>query len=244
MTETTENSLATFERLESEVRGYVRAFPTVFATAEGERLVDEDGRAYLDFFAGAGALNYGHNHPRLKRALLDYLASGRGHPQPRHGDTVAKRGFLERFDEVILRAARPGLQGAVPRAHGHQRGRGGAQAGPQGDRPPQRDRRFTNAFHGMTLGSLAITGNAIKRGRRRRAAGAQVTPMPYDGYLGDGVDTIECPRGAARRRRQRRRSAGGGRSSRPCRPRAACNVARFEWLRALAEPRAAARASC
>ena len=34
---------------------------------------DEDGHAYLDFFAGAGALNYGHNNPVLKRALLDYL---------------------------------------------------------------------------------------------------------------------------------------------------------------------------
>jgi diaminobutyrate-2-oxoglutarate transaminase len=27
---------------------------------------------YLDFFAGAGALDYGHNHPVLERALLEY----------------------------------------------------------------------------------------------------------------------------------------------------------------------------
>jgi diaminobutyrate-2-oxoglutarate transaminase len=49
------------ERLESEVRSYCRAFPTSFARASGSELIDRDGRRYLDFFAGAGALNYGHN---------------------------------------------------------------------------------------------------------------------------------------------------------------------------------------
>ncbi|MGY2061227.1 aminotransferase class III-fold pyridoxal phosphate-dependent enzyme, partial [Nocardia gipuzkoensis] len=44
---------------------------------------------------------------------------------------------------------------------------------------------FTNAFHGMTLGALSVTGNAAKR------AGAgvplvHVNPMPYDGYLEGG----------------------------------------------------------
>ncbi|MFD1830606.1 aminotransferase class III-fold pyridoxal phosphate-dependent enzyme, partial [Streptomyces desertarenae] len=62
-----------FDALESEVRSYCRTWPAVFETARGSRLQDEDGRTYLDFFAGAGALNYGHNNPVLKRALLDYL---------------------------------------------------------------------------------------------------------------------------------------------------------------------------
>jgi diaminobutyrate-2-oxoglutarate transaminase len=63
-----------FEQLESEVRSYSRAWPVVFDQARGARLHDTDGNAYIDFFSGAGALNYGHNHPVLKRALLDYLA--------------------------------------------------------------------------------------------------------------------------------------------------------------------------
>ncbi len=62
-----------FERLESNVRGYCRAFPTVFETASGHTMIDESGREYIDFFAGAGALNYGHNHPVLKRRLIEYL---------------------------------------------------------------------------------------------------------------------------------------------------------------------------
>ena len=59
----------TIERLESEVRSYCRAFPTVFTCAAGARLRDQSGRTYLDFFAGAGTLNYGHNHPALKARL-------------------------------------------------------------------------------------------------------------------------------------------------------------------------------
>lgn len=58
--------MSIFERLESEVRGYCRSWPTVFASAHGHTMVAEDGTEYLDFFAGAGALNYGHNHPVLK----------------------------------------------------------------------------------------------------------------------------------------------------------------------------------
>src|SRR5690606_24256609 len=66
--------LKTFERLESEVRGYVRSFPVVFNQARGSTLVDESGREYIDFFAGAGTLNYGHNNPVFKQKLLEYLA--------------------------------------------------------------------------------------------------------------------------------------------------------------------------
>ena len=55
------------------MRSYCRAWPAVFDRAQGSRIYDEDGHAYLDFFAGAGSLNYGHNNPVLKRALLDYI---------------------------------------------------------------------------------------------------------------------------------------------------------------------------
>ncbi|RUY04548.1 aminotransferase class III-fold pyridoxal phosphate-dependent enzyme, partial [Mesorhizobium sp. M7A.F.Ca.US.005.03.2.1] len=63
--------LAVFNRLESEVRSYVRAFPALFDRGVGTTLIAADGREYLDFFAGAGVLNYGHNNPVIKKALLD-----------------------------------------------------------------------------------------------------------------------------------------------------------------------------
>ncbi|MEU5416450.1 aminotransferase class III-fold pyridoxal phosphate-dependent enzyme, partial [Streptomyces clavifer] len=64
---TTPHALSVFESLESEVRSYCRGWPAVFDRAQGTRLTDEDGHSYLDFFAGAGSLNYGHNNPVLKR---------------------------------------------------------------------------------------------------------------------------------------------------------------------------------
>ncbi len=63
-----------FEQHESNVRSYIRDFPTIFTKAKGYRLWDEQGREYIDFFAGAGALNYGHNPDRIMAPLVDYIA--------------------------------------------------------------------------------------------------------------------------------------------------------------------------
>ncbi|MEV0031531.1 diaminobutyrate--2-oxoglutarate transaminase [Nocardia sp. NPDC050793] len=172
-----------FEALESNVRGYCRSWPTVFDTASGVWLRDEHGRDYLDFFAGAGALNYGHNNPVLKRALIDYLA-GDGITHGLDMSTVAKRRLLETLRDIVLaprgldyKVQFPGPTGAnaVEAALKLARKVTGRQA----------VLNFTNAFHGMSLGALSVTGNAAKR------AGAgvplvHVTPMPYDGYLGAG----------------------------------------------------------
>jgi len=176
-----------FERLESEVRSYCRSFPTVFRTAQGHTLIDESGREYIDFFAGAGALNYGHNNPVLKARLLEYLAQD-GITHSLDMATSAKRQFLQTLQKVVLeprgleyKVMFPGPTGtnAVEAALKIARivtGRSNVIA-------------FTNAFHGMTLGSLALTGN----GGKRAGAGvplSDVTRMPYHGYL-DGVDTVD-----------------------------------------------------
>ena len=180
--------MKTFETHESNVRGYVRNFPTVFTTARDAHLIDRDGTEYIDFFAGAGVVNYGHNNPELKAAVMDYMADD-GILHGLDMATAAKEQFLERFHEVILKPRGldykvqfPGPTGtnAVESALKLARkvtGRHNVVA-------------FTNAFHGMTTGSLALTGNATKR------AGAgvplnNVTTMPYDGYLGKDVDTLD-----------------------------------------------------
>lgn len=84
------------------MRSYCRGWPTVFDRAQGARLTDEDGHEYLDFFAGAGSLNYGHNNPVLKRALIDYLERD-GITHGLDMATTAKRTFLETFQEVVLK---------------------------------------------------------------------------------------------------------------------------------------------
>ena len=63
------------DRLESNVRNYARQFPTVFKSALGSRMTDEEGREYIDFFSGAGSVNYGHNYPQVNQALVSYIQS-------------------------------------------------------------------------------------------------------------------------------------------------------------------------
>ncbi len=180
-------SLEVFETLESEVRSYCRSFPTVFTRASGYKLWDAAGREFIDFFAGAGALNYGHNHPGMKQKLIQYLQDD-GITHSLDMATEAKGKFLQRFQEVILQPRRlsykvmfPGPTGAnsVESALKLARkvtGRTTVMA-------------FTNAFHGMTLGALSVTGNKFKR----KGAGIPLhhtVSMPYDGYLGADIDTL------------------------------------------------------
>ncbi|MFD6417786.1 diaminobutyrate--2-oxoglutarate transaminase [Streptomyces sp. NPDC060194] len=176
-----------FEALESRVRSYCRGWPKVFDRAQGSRLYDEDGRGHLDFFAGAGSLNYGHNDPVLKRALLAHLERD-GIVHGLDMSTTAKREFLETFRELVL----------APRGLPHKvmfPGPTGTNAVEAALKLARKVKRrptvvsFTNGFHGMSLGSLAVTGNSAKRA----GAGVPLThtvPMPFDGYLGDDVPTL------------------------------------------------------
>ena len=159
-----------FEARESAVRSYCRTWPKVFNRAKGSWMYDEDGRAYLDFFTGASALNYGHNNPVLKQALLDYVArDGVVHSLDMH--TVAKRDFLTAFDEHILQPRQLDYRVQFP-------GPGGTNAVEAALKVARKATgrtdvvAFTGAFHGMTLGALAVTGSKYHRG------GAGV-PLPH-----------------------------------------------------------------
>lgn len=174
-------------RLESEVRSYCRSFPTVFTRAEGATIYDRDGRAYLDFFAGAGALNYGHNHPALRDKLIEYLSSS-GIAHALDMATEAKCALLDAFETHILRPRDLHYKMMFP-------GPTGANAVEAALKLARKVTgrthilSFTNAFHGMTLGALAVTGNAGKR-----AAGGvpldHVLRAPYCGYFGSDTDTL------------------------------------------------------
>lgn len=188
MTETTEmTSMHVFEELESEVRSYCRSFRTVFSKARNDKLWDVDGREYIDFFAGAGALNYGHNNERIRQKLVQYLLED-GITHSLDMATKAKEDFLTRFQKVILKPR--GLKYKV------------MFPGPTGTNSVESAMKiarkvtgretvlcFTNAFHGMTLGSLSVTGNKFKRSGSGVALSHSVF-MPYDGYFGADTDTV------------------------------------------------------
>lgn len=176
-----------FNLLESEVRGYCRDWPVVFESARGWTLVDEHGRSYLDFFAGAGALNYGHNHPVLIDALVDHVRAG-GLVHGLDMATTTKRTFLERFDELVLRPRGLTYKLQFPGPTGTNAVEAALKLA---RRVTGRENvvSFTNAFHGMTLGSLAVSGNSSKR----EGAGVPLTyrdVLPFAGFLGDEADTV------------------------------------------------------
>ncbi len=176
-----------FEKLESEVRGYIRSFPTIFKSAKGATLVDEQGSTYIDFFAGAGTLNYGHNNEHISKALIDYLQND-GIVHGLDMATSAKKEFLQSFEQIILKPRNleykvqftgPTGTNAVETALKLARlvkGRSNVVA-------------FTNGYHGLSQGSLAVTGNNEYRDESYISR-CNATFMPFDGYFGD-FDTLK-----------------------------------------------------
>ncbi|MBE1491525.1 diaminobutyrate--2-oxoglutarate transaminase [Plantactinospora soyae] len=183
-----QNDILIFERRESAVRSYCRRFDCVLDTAEGSVVRDVSGREYLDFIAGAGSLNYGHNDPDMRAALIAHLEHG-GISHSLDLCTTAKSAFLTAFESLLLlprgidyrvQFTAPTGANAIEAALKLARkvtGRSNVIA-------------FTNGFHGMSQGALAATGNRHHRiGPQNPLHG--VTRMPYDGYQGDGVDTAD-----------------------------------------------------
>jgi diaminobutyrate-2-oxoglutarate transaminase len=176
-----------FNRLESEVRGYIRSFPTIFTKAQNAVLTDESGQEYIDFLAGAGSLNYGHNNPVIKQALMDYLATD-GVVHGLDMATTAKKKFLHTFEDRILkpRKMQYKLQFTGPT------GTNAVEAAIKLARNVTKRQNiisFTNGFHGVSLGSLSLTGNR----KYRDAAGVTLSDVhhaAYAGYFGPDVDTI------------------------------------------------------
>lgn len=183
---TTDTSI--YERRESSVRSYCRAFPTVFTKATNAIMTDAAGREYIDFLAGCSSLNYGHNDPDMKAALLEHIsADGVAHGLDMHTD--AKSGFLAAFERFILE----------PRDMDHRM----MFVGPTGANAVEAALKlarkatgrtnviaFTTGFHGVTLGALAATGNLYNRGGAGQPLSG-VTRMPFEGALGPDIDTAE-----------------------------------------------------
>ena len=180
---------AIYSRRESEARSYCRSFDTVFTKASNATMWDEAGTEYTDFLAGCSSLNYGHNDPDMKAALVDHIAGdGIAHGLDMHSTTKSE--FLETFERLVL----------APRGMDHKV----MMTGPTGTNAVEAalklarkvtGRRevfaFTNGFHGMTLGALACTGNAGKRAGAGGAPLCGVTRMPYEGALGAEVDSLK-----------------------------------------------------
>ncbi|PHM44686.1 diaminobutyrate--2-oxoglutarate aminotransferase [Xenorhabdus mauleonii] len=174
-----------FELNESEVRSYCRKFQKVFYKASGSYLYDQNGSPYLDFLSCAGALNYGHNHPALKTAVLEYVSED-GIQGALDLYTKAKKDFITAFKENILvpRGLTYKLQFTSPT------GTSVVESAIKLARKVTQRRRvvaFTNGFHGMTGTALGLTGN---KDNRQPVLDTDVERLPFDLYF-SGLDSLE-----------------------------------------------------
>ena len=180
--------MKTIEQLESNVRGYSRTYPTVFSNARGSFLYNYKNQRYLDFFSGAGALNYGHNHPKLKKVVLEYISEN-GLIHGLDMASVAKINFLNEFNDYILKPRKFNYKIQFP--------------GPTGTNAVEAAIRlarkvtnrslvlgFTNGYHGMTQGALSLTANTYYRDSESGLQN-QSTFLPFDNYMGKNVDTLD-----------------------------------------------------
>ncbi|HUX81677.1 MAG TPA: diaminobutyrate--2-oxoglutarate transaminase [Halothiobacillus sp.] len=180
-----------FEKYESNVRGYIRSFPTIFTRAKNATVWDHKGKSYIDFFGGAGSLNYGHNDPAVQQAMIEYIQRD-GMLNALDKATDAKYNFIKKFQETIL----------IPRGMDYKI----QFVGPTGTnavetslklarKVKQRSKivAFTNAYHGHTLGALAVTGNEFYKDDYYGVP-LNVTKMPFDNYFDNDMDSVDMLR--------------------------------------------------
>lgn len=176
-----------FEEKESQVRSYCRHFPVLLDKAVNAELFTQDGKRYLDFLAGAGAINYGHNNPYIKKAVLDYLAEDRIlHALDLF--TVAKQAFLKAFKEIILEPKKLDYKVMCCGATGTNAVEAALKLARKNTKRTHVI-AFHGAFHGMTMGALACTGERFAR----QGAGVplnNVTFVPYSHQLGGWKESL------------------------------------------------------
>ena len=181
-------AIEVFEKNESGVRSYCRKFPKEFSHARNAILIDTDGNEYIDFFAGAGAINYGHNNPYIKGAIVDYLYEDHIiHALDMY--TEAKEHFLSTLSDMILKPR--GLEYKVMCC-----GSTGTNAVEAAIKLARKVKgrtnvfAFTGAFHGMTLGSLAMTGDRFSRNGGGVPL-SNVTFVPYYDYFDEPKTSLD-----------------------------------------------------
>ena len=183
---------------ESNARTYPRGLPMAIAEAEGVELVDVDGNRYYDCLAGAGTLALGHNHPAAVGAMRDVLDEKR----PLHTldiTTPVKDRFVDTlFDSLPDEfAERAKVQFCSPA------GTDAVEAAAKLVKTATGNRSllaFQGAYHGMTHGSLSLTGDTHAKEPIPNLMGdVHHLPYPYDYRPPLGLGGAEGQEAIARR---------------------------------------------
>jgi putrescine aminotransferase len=128
-------------------------FVVPFVRGEGARVWDADGKSYLDFVAGYGSLNLGHNHPAIASAVRAALAEDAPGFSP-----AAINPYAAALAEQLATIAPPGLEMVFFANSGTE----AVEAALKLARRATGRRGLLHcerSFHGKTMGSLSVTGN-------------------------------------------------------------------------------------
>jgi len=155
-------SLETAIALDAEfhMHTYARK-PVLFTRGQGMELYDDEGRCYLDFVSGIGAVNLGHSHPAVVEAVREQigrLTHVSNLYYVEHRDELAAD-LVELFGEparvFFCNSGTEATEGAVKLA----RRWGVSRRGTSCHRIVTAER----SFHGRTLAALAATGQPSKQ---------------------------------------------------------------------------------
>ncbi len=165
--------LAEQAALESRARSYPRSVPIALREGRGATVRDVDGNTYVDFLAGAGALNLGHGHPAVLRAAS---AQQRRLVHALDFPTAPRLAVMRRLREIL-----PGALRRTARIHfGGPTGSDAVEASLKLVRAHtgrQAVIAFQGAYHGMTDGALSVTSDARCGGPPQTAV--HFAPYPY-----------------------------------------------------------------
>jgi 4-aminobutyrate aminotransferase/(S)-3-amino-2-methylpropionate transaminase len=134
-------------------RGVLTAHPITIARAQGAHVWDVEGKQYLDFVAGIGVLNVGHNHPRVVAAVEKQLKDvthmafqvAAYRPYLELAETLNRLvGKGEAYKSIFLTSGAEAVENAVKIARAYTN-RSAVIA-------------FRGGFHGRTMLGVSLTG--------------------------------------------------------------------------------------
>jgi len=134
-------------------------FDREWVEGRGPYLIDREGNEYLDLLSGYGVFSLGRSHPYVKEQLARVLAADTGN-LPQLGVSTLPGVLAE---ELIARAPKP-LDGVVLTSSGTESVETAIKLARAATGRP-RIIYCEHGFHGLTLGSLSVNGNAEFRDR-------------------------------------------------------------------------------
>src|SRR3954468_13756363 len=153
---------------------YTRSYPLVAKRGRGCMIEDVDGNEFLDFTAGIAVVSTGHCHPDVVAAI-----------QKQAGELIHMSGTDFYYENMPQLANRLSAIAPMPGPHKIYYGNSGTEAMEAAIKLARYHTKrqniiaFFGAFHGRTMGSLALTSSKVQQRRRFFPLMPGVTHVPF-----------------------------------------------------------------